>query len=157
MNNQQRSELTAAFFTDAQALMTSKQEDYAHNDNAFNDFEVIASIVGITREQAALCLAAKHIVALARWASEGKMSCDSPQQRLHDVANYAAIMAAMEAEAAREGGLSEEEREEIDYDLSLCEPPTDKVVSSLVDTVKQVLAAHDALAAKLAEAREAKP
>lgn len=91
-----RNEETAAFFDECATVLDIKAEDYSYGDVPFLDFERIADLSGLPREMIAFVLMSKHIVALARWASTAEMTCDSPRERLRDVANYCAIMASMD-------------------------------------------------------------
>jgi hypothetical protein len=92
------------FFSGCEDVIAAKGEDYSHGGVAFRDFETIAHMTGLSREMVGLVLMSKHIVACVRWAKEGAMTCDSPVERLGDIANYAAILAAMSEENRRVHG-----------------------------------------------------
>lgn len=72
------------------------QSEYARSDdNAFRNFEWVASILGLTRDQVAAVYMLKHIDGICGWLCGNKNQRDSISGRIEDAIMYLIIIDGM--------------------------------------------------------------
>ena len=98
MNVKDRNDRADVLFSDCLSLLDKKGADYAINQGAFENFEMIADAAGITREQVLQVLMTKHLFTIKKVILGGKSTTEPIRQRIIDVINYLAILEAMLSE-----------------------------------------------------------
>ncbi len=87
-------------------VMLSKRDDYASEDDPWENFETVALMTGVTREQVALTYLLKHIQSIAKAVTENphcgnefywvkSTGGEGLKQRFVDARNYLALLAGM--------------------------------------------------------------
>ncbi len=87
-------------------VMMAKKVDYASEDNRWENFESVALMTGVTREQVALTYLLKHIQSIAKAITEDpnagmqfywvkSTGGEGLKQRFVDARNYLALLAGM--------------------------------------------------------------
>jgi hypothetical protein len=74
------------------------QKEYAGGENAFGNFERIASVAGIPREQVLMVYLQKHIDGLWAWSKGHKSQRESVDGRIQDAIVYLVLLQAMAKE-----------------------------------------------------------
>lgn len=87
-------------FTRARELSTSKGRDYAGDANVFRNFEDVAARTGQTRLQVWSVYIQKHLLAIEKYISEGKLESEPVDSRILDVIVYLALLYAMVKDGA---------------------------------------------------------
>jgi hypothetical protein len=95
MNLIERNAITKKFFEDAHALLERKGRDYAPDGGAFDNFDTVASIMCLSREEVCLAYLCKQLAAIRTSIKGTALVAEPIIDRLRDVANYAAILTAM--------------------------------------------------------------
>ena len=77
-------------------LTSAKNHDYSSNDDdGLSNFFVVAEFASISPQQTWMTLLGKHITAVQRYVSEGKLLDETIRSRLLDIANYCVLGAAL--------------------------------------------------------------
>jgi hypothetical protein len=81
------------------AVFAAKQREYARHDNVFHNFERAAAIQGVTREQALIGMATKHLVSILDMVDGSAQGKTYPKtvidQKLGDMDVYLNILEGM--------------------------------------------------------------
>lgn len=94
MNAEERNEAMQEFFKDCLAVSSVKGKDYAKDQDAFHNFTTAAEALGVSVPQSIWVHAEKHLSAVRRFVREGELAGEPIREKLTDMANYCAILAA---------------------------------------------------------------
>lgn len=107
MNQADFEAFTEAFLNDTARLLVSKGAEYAGSADRLANFKRGAALTGCTAEQVCFIYLSKHYDALATFIREGEKPGAEPiMGRLHDLANYVLLMAALVRERQETVGTS---------------------------------------------------
>lgn len=101
MNKVQYNAHQTTLFEDCLEICHKAQAEYTMNDNPFDNFERIASELGLSREVVLLVYMKKHIDGVVNYVKNGKEQRDSMRGRIIDTINYLCLLAAMNDFPAR--------------------------------------------------------
>ena len=80
------------FFDRAIKVLDEKGQDYQEDGKAFGDIFRIASEMDLPPSKVLYVHASKHLQAIRRYVKDGQLVGESCQSRLHDAANYMAMI-----------------------------------------------------------------
>lgn len=96
MNQSEFQMFTESFLNATAKLLVSKGAEYAGSEDRLANFKRGAGLTGCTAEQVCFIYLSKHYDALATFIREGKKPGAEPiMGRLHDLANYVLLLAAL--------------------------------------------------------------
>jgi hypothetical protein len=84
--------MAEAFTKERQELMQTKGKDYAGNENALANFDIMGAFADLTPFQIALIFKLKGIMAICNYAFCDSLESESIEQRLFDDGNYNDLM-----------------------------------------------------------------
>lgn len=83
-------------FSECTRLRDAGQREYARaEENAFANFERVSEHLGITREQAVLCYALKHLDGITAYVNGHKSQREDVRGRIGDLITYLCILRGM--------------------------------------------------------------
>jgi len=88
------------FISEASTILFSKNEDYAKETDALDNFKSEAKELGVSPRVLWSVYFHKHISAIKRWARDGKVSSEEIRGRFLDVMNYCILGCALATEEA---------------------------------------------------------
>jgi hypothetical protein len=95
--------LMAQVFTECQGLRDAGQKEYAHaEDNALDNFERLAKILGLTREQVLLVYAMKHLDGICAYVKGHKSQREDVRGRINDMIVYLCLLRGMVEDSSKE-------------------------------------------------------
>lgn len=99
MNQNEFEKFTENFIAQTADLLVTKGLEYAGSADRLANFKRGAALTGCTAEQVCFIYLSKHYDAIATFIREGEKPGAEPiMGRLHDLANYVLLMAALVAE-----------------------------------------------------------
>ena len=103
MTHESFKEYVAKFFNEVIDEIKRKNADYASGSaNAFAAFDEAASVLGLSREQVWAVFYMKHVQALVRYIKTGELMSEDIENRITDLAAYAAILSALVDDSKRD-------------------------------------------------------
>jgi len=96
MNLVEQNQHAGQFFGECMEILNTKGKDYTPEDESLKEVREIAAEAGITPRQVLWVYLRKHVSAIQRWVSVGKVESEPVAGRLRDLANYAALMRVLE-------------------------------------------------------------
>jgi hypothetical protein len=94
-----REEMAAVFhdrFDKIMELREAGQKEYAHTeDNALNNFDGVAELLGFEPEQVLMVYALKHVYGIAAWSKGLKSQRESVEGRIDDLIVYMFLLHGM--------------------------------------------------------------
>lgn len=91
-------EFVAEFTQEMEATLEVKGEDYASDVDRLSNFKQVANNLDIPALQVWAVYAAKHFIAVSKYAKDGIAASEPIHGRFIDLANYAVLGAALAAE-----------------------------------------------------------
>lgn len=110
MNAQDMQKWMQRTFGDVQRMRDAGQQEYARADtNAFANFERVAEFVGISREQALMVYAIKHLDGICAYVNGHTSQREDVRGRITDLITYMCLLRAMVEENSIQTGDAPDE------------------------------------------------
>src|SRR6056297_624817 len=96
MSNKNQTQKVERFFEEMKETFTTKNKDYATDEDMLANFRQAAKDLGLPMRQVWAVYAAKHWQAIIKWCREGQVDSEPIRGRLIDIANYAVLGALID-------------------------------------------------------------